>query len=248
MTRTSALILATALVVSVAGAAATAGIGATGDSTSCTCTSVDLQSGSVDLVVLANRTGGASVSQQIVQNGDRVRVTIDLEYDSTSVEIAGETVANGSLVLTVTQDGDVVNDSVVVNGSESDSVVFHVDPDDVRITREDVPCERVCEDDVTVDDGHQPGDGDDPSVDVNVGDGVEVNVDADGADSPEHTECKNASVEDVRDAAIDHSPDVAIGVNELKFVSQPIDVAELTRRVGDCNDAVGGPATGEESD
>lgn len=254
-TRTSGVILLAALVVSLAGAAgAGVGVASEGDSTACTCTSVDLQSGSVDLVVLADETGGsgASVSQQVIQNGDQARVSIDLEYDSTSVEIAGETVANGSLVLTVTQDGDVVNDSVVVNASESESVVFHVEPDDVRITREDEPCEQICEDDVSVIDGHPVDDGDGPSVEVNVGDGVDVNVDAGGPDSAKSDECKNASAEDARAGATDSSSATAIGVNELKLVSQPNDLGELMRRAGDCHvpagEPISEPAIGAESD
>lgn len=145
MIRTFALAIATVVVTSaaIAGSAAT-NVSRT-DGTSCTCSTVDLEGESVTLVVLANETG--SISQQVSQTNDDVRVRIDVKHGDTSVEIAGETAENGTLVFDVTRNGEVVNESVVADANEIGTIVFHLEPDAVRIsTAEEAPSECPCED------------------------------------------------------------------------------------------------------
>lgn len=208
MRRTFVLAFATvAAVASVAIAGTTAmGLGQT-DSTSCTCSTVDLESGSVTLVVLANGTdaGSLSVSQQVSQTNDYVRVRIDAEHDGTSVEIAGETVENGSLVLNVTRNGEVVNENVVVDGSETGAVVFHLESDGVRVsTDEETPPECNCDD-----------------VLPDVGDAAVLN-DADGSD-----------VADIGlDAACSAISDIEVNVGEGEKVSVGDVVADTNVNAG----------------
>lgn len=149
--------------------------------TSCACSTVDLESGSVTLAVIADGAGSTSVSQRVSQvNGD-ARVRIDVKYDGTDVEIAGETAANGNLVVNVTRDGEVVNESVEIDAEETDVVAFRLESDGVRISTEkgtECPCETVDDIDVDV-----PGAED---TNVNVGN-VEVNVPGlDRGDSEAH--------------------------------------------------------------
>lgn len=200
MIRTSVLALATVTVVASAAIVGTAAWDPSRtDGTSCTCSTIDLASGPVTLVVLADGTEGAStsVSQQVSQVNDRARVRIDVDHGGTSVEIAGETVSNGSLVLNVTRDGEVVNESVVADPDEIGTMTFRLGSDGVDIhTDEERPSECSC-DDVDVADVRTDEDGDDSdvaedakdlaedakqcssgdsNVDVNVGGEGEVNV------------------------------------------------------------------------
>lgn len=149
----------------------------------CTSTTVDLRSppdfmsNSVELVVLVNGSSSASISQQVVQSNDRTEVDIDVEYDDGSVAISGETVENGSLVLSVTRDGTVVNESVVVNGS-TEQVVFHLDKNgDVHISRKENSSDCLCN-------------ADSAESEVNVdADGIEVDIgDADDTDADHETD------------------------------------------------------------
>lgn len=186
MLRTSALTFAIVTAVTSGAIVGTAAMGPTPtDSTSCTCSTIDLDSGSVTLAVLSEGTGSASVSQQISQvNGD-ARVEIDVDYGETSVGISGETAENGSLVLNVTQDGEVVNESIVVDGAETETVVFRLDSDGVRVnTDEELPSECMC-----------------GEIDADVASDVDVESDADLAG-------------DVMDEICDAKPDVQVNVDE----------------------------------
>lgn len=257
MIRTSTL--AIAVVVAVASGAivgtATTDVSRTGD-TSCTCSTIDVGSGSVTLVVLANGTGGTSVNQQISQTNGHTQVHIDVEYGETSVKIEGETVTNGSLVLNVTRNGAVVNQSVEVSGDEEQTLVFHVDGNEnVRITREDElkTCESVCglSDGVNVDVQDDVGDGVGTDVEVNVGDEIEVNVsDDETPDVASDTECAKPTVEDEEGSSdISRPPKhssvaTSVGTGLLQVVVQSPPVAGLATPDGgnDCGKTTEGVA------
>lgn len=120
----------------------------TGQTSSCACSTVNLESGNVTLAVLAEgtETGDLSVSQRVTRTNGHAHVRIDAKHDDTAVKIAGETDENGDLVLNVTRNGEVVNDSVVVDASEVETVTFRLEPDGVRITTgEESPSECSCE-------------------------------------------------------------------------------------------------------
>jgi len=155
------------------------------DGSSCTCSTIDLESGSVTLAVLAEGAETASVSQQVSQvNGD-ARVHIDINYGGTDVEISGETASNGSLVLSVTRNGEVVDENIVVAGDETDTVVFHLHSDGVSVsTDEEVPSECTC-----------------GQIDVNVSSGVDVGSEADIA-------------KDVGDQICDVTSDIQVNEDE----------------------------------
>ena len=114
--------------------------------TSCTKTSVNLGSqgsgdanlsSSVNLVVLVTGSSSVSTSQQIVQFNGQTEVDIDVDYGDESLRISGETVENGSLVLNVTRNNTMFNETVVVNSSDDRDLVIHVDGNsDVHISRE----------------------------------------------------------------------------------------------------------------
>lgn len=145
MLRTSALTFA---IVTAVTSGAIVGTAATGtnptDSTSCSCTTIDMEGGSVTLAVVTEGAGSTSVSQQVSQTNGDASVQMDVDYGDTSVEIAGETAENGSLVLDVTRDGET-QESVVVDG-ETETVVFHLSSGGVRVsTDEELPSECTCD-------------------------------------------------------------------------------------------------------
>lgn len=214
MIRTFALALVAAVVVT---SGAIVGTGATNagrtDGTSCSCSTVDLESGSATLVVLAD--GSGSVSQQITQSDGHTRVRTDVESGDASVKIEGETVANGSLLLNVTRNGEVVNRSVEVKGNQT--LAFHVEDGNVRVTREDgsETCESACglsEGVTDIDIGDSLGDLGDTDIEVNVGN-IEVNgsddetedIAGEAEDIAEEAECATAAGENGADSSTDIS-------------------------------------------
>jgi hypothetical protein len=138
MMRTRLLLLVPAAVVFAAAVGGTTVVIDSDQTFSCVHTPVELtlppdfMSNSADIVVLVTGRSSAGISQEVVQSNDRSRVDINVEFDEESVAISGETVENGSLVLNVTLDGTVVNESVVVNGND-EQLVFHVDSNGIRV-------------------------------------------------------------------------------------------------------------------
>jgi hypothetical protein len=201
MIRKSALVIATvvAMISAAIAGAATTNVSRT-DGSSCTCSTIDLESGSVTLAVLTDGDGksSASVSQQVSQVNDHAHVRISIEFGETSVKIEGETAENGSLVLNATRNGEVVNQTVVEDGNGEQTVVFRVDADgNVDITREDDPdCTSACgiDDGVNVDIKDDLPDGDGLDVEMNVTDGVEVNV-SDDETTADSAECATSTGE-----------------------------------------------------
>jgi len=219
MTRTLTLTLATVAVVT---SAAMTGLVVTDanrtENRTCSCSTVDLESGSVTLAVLSNGTESTSVSQQVSQVNDHTRVRLEVAHGDTSVEIAGETVANGSLVLNVTRDGEVVTENVVANASET--LVFRLESDGVRITKDEsdqsaCPCESVEVDDeadgvssdVEIGSGDTAGHGEanddscvvnvgDGDIEIDVGNGIELNLGDEIPDAEGSETCANPSMDD----------------------------------------------------
>jgi hypothetical protein len=172
-TRTVAIV---ALVTSAA-VVGTAAMEGNQSDVSCSCATVDLESGSVTLVVLTEGIESSSVSQRVSQTNGQVDVSIDVEYGETAVEIAGETAPNGSLVLNATRNGEIVNETVISDASETGVVAFRIGPDGIKVDATDeTPSACRCEaaDGIAGSDAER-GDGGGGDVNVNAGN-VEVNV------------------------------------------------------------------------
>lgn len=244
----AAVVLAAAVVAAaVAGTAAVVG---SNQSTTCAKTSVDLgsqgsgdddSSSSVNLVVIANGSGtsSVSVSQRVVQSDGRSEVDIDVEYGDQSLTITGETVENGSLVLNATRNDTVLNESIVVNGSDDRDVVVRIDGNgDLRISREDEPGGCAC---------------DASLVDF----GVTVGTDDDDAgnetDGGREIDCSGSVVCQCSDSATEISPPVRqsrdstrTGIGVMRVFVRPTDFAGLAMpgRAVDCTDAADGATSG----
>lgn len=231
------LLLVPAAVVFAAALSGTAAVvGDAQDSTnsSCTRTAVDLSSAdgdsnSVDIVVLVSASSSTSVSQQISQFDSRVEVDIDVGYDDGTVAISGESIENGSLELEVTHNDTVVNESLVVNGSDDRALVFHIDSNrDINISREEDPDKCLCETGTTESEVRIDGDDSDDPYETDGG----RNVDCSESDS---CTCSDSSTE------LSPSPDRSSATpgpqrNVMRVVTHSPELVGLAKpgRVFDC--------------
>lgn len=268
MTRNRLLILVPAAVVFAAiGAGITAVDSAStgrSQSTACACTTVHggNQSTPVTVAVIVNGSGASSanVDQQTVQSDGRIRVDISIRYGDETTTISGKSAENGSLVFNVTRNGTVVNESLVVDSSENQRVVFHVDSDndDIRITRGNTsscPCDvngnGILGENVFGEDDAGGG----VQVSVNEDDGVEVNVSGDEtrceSDEKSGNDCATACTCSSSSAELSPPPrrdsgSFETGAGVMRAVVRSSDLVGLVipDRSTDCRDVSGSDCYG----